>query len=60
VDNGKPGKVEIKSMYIRMPIVTYDPLVEVKLKADLVKQLLPLSLLKAKGSKDLFLEVIPK
>jgi hypothetical protein len=36
-NNGKPGKVVIKSMYIRVPVVKYDPLDEVKLKAELIK-----------------------
>jgi hypothetical protein len=54
-DNGKPGKVEIKSMYItrRMPIVKYDPLVEVKLKADLVKQPAPIEFIKSQTVKRL-------
>jgi hypothetical protein len=46
-DNGKPRKVEIKSMYIGMPLVKYDPLDEVKLKADLVKQPAPIEFIKS-------------
>jgi hypothetical protein len=53
LDNEKPGKVEIKSMYIRMPIVEYGPLDEVKLKADLVKQPAPIEFIKSQTVKRL-------
>jgi hypothetical protein len=52
-DDGKPGKVEIKSMYItsRMPIVKYDPAVEVKLKAQLIRQPATIGFIKSQTVK---------
>ncbi|KAJ9578927.1 hypothetical protein L9F63_024966 [Diploptera punctata] len=35
--SGKPGKIEIKSMYIRMPIVKYDHMIEVMLKSGVTQ-----------------------
>ena len=35
---GKPGKAVIKSKSIRMPIVKYDPITEIKIKSHLIKE----------------------
>ena len=50
---GKPGKIEIKEMYIRIPVIKYEPAVEVKLKADLVKQPVSINFIKSKTVKSL-------
>jgi hypothetical protein len=41
----KPGKVVIKSMEIRVPIVQYDPIYEIKLKSSLIQKPVPINFL---------------